>query len=193
MNYEINRELSKWDERVIYKVDPKFKYDVRFKEDTKANLKTLGDIYFKSLERFTVIATSSEVLVYKVARHLITQDAKNDSFTFIDGKIVESYVGDTNAEWKKKDRVDDFFVTFGPQFKGKWVLIPCVTFEITVGLAVYFMSNFRKCDAIGVIFFAEGPNNLAEILSYNIEDPDFYEFPKKRYKTHIHLLKPDDY
>ena len=177
------KELEKWDNRVIY--------NVRFKDDTKAPLDKLDDILFNSLQKFTIIAANSEALVYKIGRYFISQDVKNDEITFIDGKIVESYIGDESKDWKKKDRVDEFFETFGEDCKGKWVIIPFLSFEISIGLSIYFISQFKKYSAIGIIFYAEGPNNLVEVLSLNSDDPNFYEFPKKEYRKRKRLL-PDD-
>lgn len=185
LNYEIKKELDKWDNRVIF--------DAKFKEDTKAPLNKLDDILFKSLEKFIIIAANSEALVYKIGRYFISKDVKNDEITFIDGRIIESYIGDGSVEWKKKDRVDEFFETFGEDCKGKWVLIPLMHFEVSIGLAIYFMSQFRKRGAVGVIFFAEGPNNLVEILSLNTDDPNFYEFPKKQYRRRKRILPEDEW
>lgn len=183
INFEIRKELEKWDNRVLY--------DAKFKEDTRAPLHVLDEILFKSLEKFSIIAANSEALVYKIGRYFISKDVRNDEITFIDGKIIESYIGDDSKDWKKKDRVDEFFETFGEDCKNKWVLIPLMHFEISISIALYFMTQFKKRSATGVIFFSEGPNNLTEILSLNSEDPNFYEFPKKKYRRKRRIL-PDD-
>ena len=62
LNYEIKKELDKWDNRVIF--------DAKFKKDTKAPLDKLDDILFRSLEKFIIIAANSEALVYKIGRYL---------------------------------------------------------------------------------------------------------------------------
>lgn len=182
-NSQIEKELEKWDNRVIFNME--------FKKDTKAPLDKLENILFNSLEKFTIIAANSEALVYKIGRFFISKKVKNDEITFIDGKIIESYIGDESKDWKKKDRVDEFFTTFGEDCKGKWVIIPLMHFEISIGLAIYFISQFKKYSAIGVIFYAEGPNNLVEVLSLNTDDPNFYEFPKKEYRK-VKRFIPDD-
>ena len=138
-----------------------------------------------------MIGANSEALVYKIGRYFISKDVKNDEITFIDGRVIESYVGDSSAEWKKKDRIDEFFETFGEECKSKWVLIPLMHFEISIGNAIYLMSQFKRKGAVGVIFFAEGPNCLTEILSLNWDNPNFYEYPKKKYRKRKRLL-PDD-
>lgn len=188
IGYSTSKELSKWDERVIY--------NVKFNEDndqTKKILSRLDEILFKSLEKFTIIATNTEALTYKVGRYFISRSVKNEAITFIDGKIIESYIGDSSPEWKKKDRVDEFFEIFADSCKNKWVICPLMSFEITIGLAIYFITKLRKTGAIGFIFFAESPNNLAEILSLNTEDPNFYEFPKQRYKKRKRILPEDEW
>lgn len=185
IDYKSQKELDKWDQRVIF--------DVRFKEDTKAPLELLDKIMDNSLKKFSIISATSEALVYKIGRYMVSKDVRNDEITFIDGKIIESYIGDESKEWKKKDRVDEFFNTFGDNCKDKWVIIPFMTFEISVGLAIYFMSKFRQKSAIGVIFYAEGANNLAEILSLNTEDTNLYEFPTKRYRRKNRILPDDEY
>ena len=106
---EIDREIKKWDNRVIF--------DAKFGDNIKPYLPTLDNILKRSLDKFTMIAANSEALVYKIGRYFIEQGVKNDEFTFIDGKIIESYIGDDSKEWKKKDRVDEFFLTFGEDFK----------------------------------------------------------------------------
>ena len=185
VNHKSKKEVEKWDNRVIY--------DVRFKEDTEAPLAILDKILFDSLRKFNIIAVNSEALAYKVGRYFISKDVKNDEITFIDGKIIESYIGDESKDWKKKDRVDEFFETFGEDCKNKWVLIPLMHFEFSIGLAIYFMAQFKRNSSIGMIFYAEGPNNLMEILSLNTEDPNFHEFPKKMYRRKNRILPDDKY
>lgn len=187
-SYNAIKELEKWDERVIYNV--KFNEN---SEQTHKILNRLDEILFKSLEKFTTIAATSESLTYKIGRYFISKDVKNDSITFIDGKIIESYIGDNSPEWKKKDRVDEFFEIFSESCKNKWVICPLISFEITIGLAIYFITKLRKTGAIGLIFFGEGPNNLAEILALNIEDPNFYEFPMQRYRRRKRVLPEDEW
>lgn len=179
----INNELKKWDDRVIY--------DARFKEDTKAPLDRLDKILFNSLGKFTIIGANSEALVYKIGRYFISKKVKNEEMTFIDGRIIESYIGDEAKDWKKKDRTDEFFEIFGEACRNKWVLIPLMHFEVSVALALYFITKLKQTGAIGVIFHGEGPNNLLEILSLNTEDPNFYEFPNKQYRRRKRIL-PDD-
>lgn len=179
----IEKEVRKWDERVIY--------DAKFGDNIKPFLPNLDNILKRSLMKFTIIGANSEALVYKIGRYFIESGVKNDEFTFVDGKVIASYIGDDSKDWKKKDRVDEFFLTFGEDFRKKWVMIPMMDFEISVGLALYFISQFKRQDAIGIIFYAEGPNNLVEILSLNTQDPNFYEFPKVQYRKKKRLL-PDD-
>lgn len=183
-SYDIIKEIEKWDDRVLY--------DAKFKEDTKAPLEKLDQILFKSLEKFTIIAANSEALVYKIGRYFVSKGTKNKEITFIDGRIIDSYIGD-GPEWKKKDRADEFFETFGENCKNKWVIIPLMHFEISIGLALYFISKFKKIGAIGIIFHAEGANNIVEILSLNTDDPNFHEFPRKRYNRPKRILSDDEW
>lgn len=180
-----SKELSKWDNRVIY--------NVKFRKDTKAPLDRLDKIFEESYDKFVMIAANSEALVYKIARYFIsTGKVKNDDITFIDGAIIQSYIGDDSAEWKKKERTDQFFEIFGEACKNKWVLIPLMQFEISVGLAIYFVSSLKKQGAIGAIFYAEGPNNMTEILTYNTEMQSFYQFPKADYYSRRKRTLPAD-
>lgn len=185
MKYEIGKELKKWDERVLF--------NVQFKANTKANLERLNEILRASLESFTVIGANSESLVYKIARYFISKNVRNGDITFIEGKVVESYIGDDSAQWKKKERVDDFFEIFGEEYKNKWVLIPYINFEINTGLAIYFISKFKKYGAIGLIMYAEGPSNLTEVLSLESNDPFFYEFPVKKYRKRKPNIEDDEW
>lgn len=184
--YDINRELKKWDDRVLFQG--------KFKPNTKANLDRLDTILFGALEHFSIIAANSEPLVYKIGRHFIEKNIKNDDMVFIEGKIVECYLNNEgSANWKKKDRVDDFFEIFGGNFRGKWILIPYMKFEIEIGLALYFISQFRKYSAIGLIFYSEGPSCLTEVLSLDSEDPYFFEYPNKCYRQRKRKIEDDEY
>ena len=186
MTSEIKRELALWEDRVIY--------DVKFKKDTKANLSRLDEILLISMERFVTIAPNSEALVYKIARYFIeTGNVKNVDITFLDGEIVKSYIGDDSPEWRKKERIDDFFQIFGGEYRNKWVLIPYMDFDISVGLAIYFISQFRKCGATGLIMYAEGPSNIVEVIARSVEDRYFFEFPKKRYKKRRKAFEDDEW
>lgn len=186
MIFNVGKELKKWEDRVIY--------DVKFKKDTKANLSRLDEIHLISLERFVTIAANSEALVYKIGRYYIEQGLiKNTDLTFLDGQIIEAYLKDDSAEWRKRERIDDFFQIFGEEYKNKWVLIPLMEFDITVGLAIYFISQFKKCMATGLIMYAEGPNNIVEIVSRKVEDRYFFEFPKKMYKRRARRLIDDEW
>lgn len=184
ITYSIRKELEKWDDKVLF--------DVRFKEDTKADLNRLNKILDQSLDKFTIIAANSEALVYKIGRHFVSRGVNNSLISFIDGKIIESYIGDNSVEWKKKDRVDEFLEIFGDNLKSKWVLIPLMQFEITTGLALYLMTKFQKIGVIGLIFYAEGPNNITEILCYNTENPDLHEFPIKKNRPRKKRTLPYD-
>lgn len=181
---QINKELEKWNQRVIY--------DVEFKKDTKANLNRLSDILFNAFEKFTIISASTESVVYKIGKFFLTKGIKNEQLTFIDGKIIETYIADDSKEWKKKENVDSFFEIFGKDCKDKWVLIPYMDFEISPGLAIYFITQFKKIGAIGVIFYSEGSNNLAEILINSASMPGLYQFPTVRYHTRHRRQLADD-
>ena len=183
---QITKELNKWSERVIY--------DVEFKKNTKANLNRLSDIMFNAFDKFTIIAASTESVVYKIGKFFITKNIKNEQITFIDGKIIETYIADDSKEWKKKENVDSFFEIFGKDCENKWVMIPYMDFEITPGLAIYFITQFKKAGAIGVIFYSAGPNNLAESLITNTKMPGLYQFPAVRYHSrHRKQLKEDEW
>lgn len=182
--YEINKELAKWEDRVIY--------NVKFKEDTKANLKRLDTIFNNSLKNFTTIAANSEALVYKIGRYFISRGLKNDQVAFIDGQIVKSYVGDDSAEWKKKERIDVFSEIFIKPNKCKWIIIPNMSFPISVGLAVYFITKFKVYDIAGLIFYGEGPDNLIETLVCHTDIGNFYQFPKADYYARKKRILPED-
>lgn len=188
MKYEIQRELRKWEEKAIF--------NVAFKPNTKANLNRLREILHNiSLEHFVTISANSEALVYKICRFFIEEGTKADDIALIQGKIIESYIADDSAEWAKRVRIDDFFQIFGETFRGKWVAIPIIKFDnpITVGLAIYFITQFRKYNVIGVIFYSEGNSNLAEVLSLESEDPYFFEFPRKRYLKRKRTIEDDEW
>jgi hypothetical protein len=184
MNFDVKKELKKWQERVIY--------DVRFKEGTEANLARLDEMFLISMEHFVTIAANSEPLVYKIGRYFIEKgDVENNDISLLDGQILESYMGDDSVEWRKKERIDDFFKIFGTDYRGKWVIIPLMEFDVSIGLAVYLMTQFKKCGATGLICYADGANNLIEVISKGVEDRYFFEFPEKRYKRRSKKLIDD--
>lgn len=185
VNYEVNNELKKWEERAIF--------NVSFKENTKANLSRLDEILAISLEHFVMIAANSEPLVYKIARYFITKRVKNEQIEIVNARILKTYIGDDSAEWKKKERCDEYLRIMGEDFKNKWILIPYMDFEIGANLAIYFMSQLRKYSCIGIIFYAEGPSNMIEVLSLDGYDPYFYEYPKKKYRQRKRIIEDDEW
>lgn len=184
---QINQELAKWDNAVFY--------NVKFKENTTAPLNKLKDILKQSLSYFTIIAANSEALVYKIGRFFITQEIKFDDFNFKDGRVVKAFIGDESALWAKKQNVDKFFETFSGEFSGKWVVIPCMDFSIDESTSIYFINGFRRAGAIGVIFYSEGPDNIAENLVANSQNlSHFYQFPKADYyRPKLKKLPADEY
>ena len=183
-NYKIQKELNIWDNRVIY--------NVKFKENTKAPLNKLEEYYNKSIEKFVVLVANSEALVYKIGRFFVSKGLENRNITFIDGSILDTYIGDETVEWKKKDRVDDFFNIFKDDFKGKWVIIPLMRFQCNKGIGIYLISQFRKYGAIGLIFYSEGPDNIAETLITGTDMQYIYQFPKADYYSKRKRKLPDD-
>lgn len=183
--YEIKKELKKWDENAIF--------DVRFKENTKANLDRLKEFLKISLEHFITVAANSEPLVYKIGRYFIENGIKYDDIYFLDGAIIKSYLGDDASEWRKKERCDEFFNVFGEEMRKKFVLIPYMDFSISIGLAIYFITNVRSQGAIGLIFYAEGNDNLSEVLNLNFNDPYLFEYPQKLYRKRKRKIIDDEY
>lgn len=183
--YEIKKELKKWNERVIF--------DVGFKENTKANLERLDTIMFNSLEHFVMIAANSEALVYKIGKYFIQKGVKNDNIEFLDGNVIKAYIDDNSYTYQKRERIDDFYKTFGINLKHKWVLIPYMCFEVDLGIAIYFISQLRKLGATGVIFYSEGPSNMTEVLSLDYDDLYFYEYPIKKYRKRKRVIVDDEY
>lgn len=184
-NYEIRRELKNWDDNVLF--------DVKFKENTSANLQRLDEFIKISLEHYIIIAANSEPLVYKIGRYFIEQGIKYKDMYFLDGAIVKSYLGDDASEWRKKERCDEFFKMFGPEMRSKFVLIPYMDFSISVSLAIYFATNLKSYGALGFLFYAEGDDNLSEVLNLNYNDPYLFEFPKKLYRKRKRQLIDDEY
>ena len=183
--YAIEKELNEWDNRVIY--------DMKFHKENAPYITYLNKLLEDSMGQFSIIAANTEALVYKIGRHFISQGIKNSQITFIDGKIVESYINEEEPEWKKKNRIDDFFEIFGEDCKNKWVIIPFIECEFSIGESFYFISQFRKYKASGIIFSADGENNLTENLSMNMTSNSFCEFPVKKYRRRVRRIKDDIY
>ena len=184
LSITINKELEKWDNKVLY--------NVRFKDDTKADLNKLNRILHGSLQHFTLIAANSEALVYKIGRYFVTEGVKFDNFNFIDGEIVKAYISSDGKDWSRKDRIDQFIEIFGSEFDKKWVMIPCMSFKIEVGLAIYFAMQIRKCHATGIIWYAVGPDNFTEVLVHQTELDNFYQFPDANFHKKRRKQLPED-
>ena len=186
MKFDIQKELQRWKDKATY--------DVRFKDDTKANLKLLDKISMMSMEHFTMVSANSEPLVYKIARYWIEHGMnKADDFVFLDGTVLQSYIGDDSAEWKQKDRLDGFFEIFSQEYRNKWVLIPLMDFEIDTAMSIYLVDKFRKTNAIGLVFCAEGENLLAQVLVQQVRDPYLFQFPKETYRKGRKRLIDDEW
>ena len=186
MSSDAKRELEKWVDSVIY--------DVKFRPDTPANLKRLKEIVDDSMFHFVTIAANSEALVYKIGRWMVVNaGVKSDDLIVLHGNILESYISGDSAEWKKLDRLDEFFSFFGEQYRGRWIIIPETTVDMSVGMSVYLMSQFRKFGAVGLIVYAYGGDNLVENLIRNVEDRYCYEFPKSTYRRSRRKLPEDEY
>lgn len=183
--YEVQKEVSKWSDRVVF--------DVAFKKDTQANLELLDEMLDDAMENFVIIAANTEACVYKIGRYMVESGILNKEITFIDGEILESYIGDDSPDWKKKERADQFFQIFGEQFKEKWVFIPYMKFPVSIGVAAYFTTTFKRCGALGCVIYSEGADNIVETLARNLKDSHFYEFPRYLYKKRKRRIENDEW
>jgi len=189
---EIKRELKKWEERVIW--------DVQFKPNTTAKLTVLDQILNRALEHFVMISANSEALVYKIGRYFITDhDFKNEDIVFINDKVLKSYIGDTadhSADWKKKERLDNFFDTFGKSYTHKWVFLPYCDFPISVGLAYYFVAKLQQYGVYGFVFYGDEniQENISETLVLEYDDrSNFIQFPRAKYVAKKRQRVDDEY
>lgn len=184
-NSYLDRQINEWTQRVFY--------DVRFKEDTTADLDQLREIQDNILQKFTVIASSSEVSVYKIGRFFIENGISNDLITFIDGRMVQAYITrETPSEkWKSRSLIDKFFNIYKKDIKNKLLFIPLLQNEFDILTAIYFTTQLQANGALGMVFYSEGPNNLAEIL---IEGTDIkvFEFPETVYHVSDKKILVDD-
>lgn len=187
---EIKRELEIWENR------DQMIYDVRFKKDTQADLDKLKYLIFKkSLINFVLISANSEALVYKIGRFMVENGLKNEFISFSDGRILASYIGKDSADWKKREKIDEFFQLMGEEnFRGKWILMPNIALEFSPAIAIYLVMQFRKSGAAGLVYFAEGKGNLTEILCDTGGFEFFYQYPKADYyKRRKKVLKDDEW
>lgn len=182
----IEKELNKWDKRVYY--------DFKFKEDTTAAMDRLYTIVNDySIEKFVCISASSESLVYKIGRYLIQSGKKNSSISFIDGRILETYMCSDSIGYKKRELIDALFSLNSDSIKNKWVFIPYLDFPVDINSAIYFINKVKLNKALGMVIFGEGPKNLAEILCRDTNFPFVYQFSKNLYtKSHKQIVN-DEY
>lgn len=180
------KELKKWTDKAIY--------DVAFRKDTKANLSRLDDIMKISLEHFVTIAANSEPLVYKIGRYYIEKGfLKCDDITFLSGDVLAAYIADESAEWKQKDRLDELFQTMSADFKGHWIFIPLMEFEISISMCIYLMSQFKKVGANGLIVCADGENFFTQVMVQQVHDKNLYQFPLVKYNERRKKLVSDEW
>lgn len=184
---DTQREVTKWVDRVAY--------DVRFRDDTKANLSILDRAFMASLSSFVYISAERESLVYKICRYFIEKDkAKAADFEILDGDILEAYMADSREEdWKKKNRLDEMFGILGNQYRNKWIVIPLMQFDMNVAMAIYLTHKLRSTGACGVVFCAQGENMLAQILVQSIKDNHVFQFPKAVYRMNRRKIADDEY
>ena len=182
----IEKELNKWDKRVYY--------DFKFKEDTTAAMDRLYTIVNDySIEKFVCISASSESLVYKIGRYLIQSGKKNSSISFIDGRILETYMCSDSIGYKKRELIDAFFSLNSDSIKNKWVFIPYLDFPVDINSAIYFINKVKLNKALGMVIFGEGPKNLAEILCRDTNFPFVYQFSKNLYTKSHKQIVDDEY
>ena len=169
-------------------------YDVRFKQEGAPYMELLHNIIQKINEDFQMIACKTPVLVYKIGRHLLEKGVPFDRLFFINGKILESFLGDKMPGWKFKEEVDNFMEIYGSDLLGKIVFIDIVGFPITPVQALYFISKIRR-SANAMVWFAPEAiaDNLTASLAVGVDHlPGFNQFPEIIYNRKKKILD-DEY
>lgn len=139
-------------------------YNAHFSDRTDCT--PLDEAYKASLRKFQIISVSSEASVYKVCHHLNEVfDLRSKNIKTLDGLAIESYL-DAHANHKFNVIQIRELAANGilSDIHSKWVVIPKMTSEWNPKLAFLFFNTLREHGAIGLIFHAEGNNNLAKTL-----------------------------
>lgn len=175
---KVNKEeLEKWKKRVFYP-------DEVFKEDTKANMKNLSDFLDKAREQFVVICSSSEVSVYKIGRFMVEKGISNDSITFQDGVLFDSYI-DTNTrfDYQFRELCNELSASLKQKVYKKWLIVPNIDCVWTKKVALFFLNQLEQMGCYGLLFYSpdEVNGNLAQILCEDSCSGQYLQFPKTRY------------
>ena len=186
----IKKELIRWNERVFFP-------DVKFKEDTPANLKILDKILEEARENFVIISSETEACVYKIGRYFIEKGIENERITFQDGDMFGPYI-DVKAKYDSeiRDLCDSLISIIGPSAKRKWLIIPSLDCKWSKKFAIYFINRLKQIGVYGLLFYSNPSyaDTLAQILCEETYEK-IYQFPKENFKTKKarHKLATDQY
>lgn len=189
-NSFIKKEIARWDERVFFP-------DVKFKEDTPADLKVLDNIIEKAKENFVIISSETEGCVYKIGRYFIEKGIENSSITFQDGDIFSSYI-DVNTKYDSEIRnlCNSLVSIIEHSARKKWLIVPSLDCKWSKKFAIYFINKLKEIEVYGFLFYSNPnyPDTLAQILCEETYE-EIYQFPKENFKTKKskHKLAPDRY
>lgn len=161
--------------------------------NSKTDCTELDKRYEKALTKFQIILASSEISVYKICHNFHDKFNMNkNNIKTLAGLSIESYF-DAKANHKYNMMRMDELVKNGilKDVSGKWVVIPKMQEMWTPRLAYLFYNELRNAEALGIIFYSEGCNNLGETL---VRDTvlDVFQFPEKKY-VNKRKLEDDNY
>lgn len=188
----IKEEIVKWEERVYYG-------SLSFKEENKTPDSPFYQLSRKIAQlmidkKFSVVSTEYEAQVYKIAKLMIEKfHYINDDFTFLDGRAIESYIGDQTASpWNRQERAKEFVSQHKNEIKNKVVLIPSLSVEITQDVALYMVDQFEKYGAMGIIFSSEENKGSSFVMGLAA---NYYskliQFPTQLYTPNRKIIKDD--
>lgn len=176
----VQREIDEWKKRVFYP-------DLRFKDDTKADLEKLINHISKSkYGNFIMISSSSESSVYKITRFMVENGISNYDITFQDDNLMRAYINSNLQSWQSKNCCDEFFKIIGNKVHKKWLIIPEINISWSNELAVYFISKLQMLNCYGIVFYSpkSTPDSLAQVLCEETY-MDILQFPVENFKMKI--------
>jgi hypothetical protein len=189
VSIKLQKELDKWDERVFYG-------NLKFNKDNPPTVRALPKleaIHREGMEHFVFISANTEQVVYKIGRYFIELGETNENITFIDGRIIKSFIDPKDVNWRTKANINDMFSMLGDSLRSKWVFIPLLEQGFTLEIATYFMFKFKSTDAMGVVFYS--PNNHNDDLATTLIESNLtkvHQFPKIEHRASHNKLNPED-
>lgn len=132
-------------------------YNAEFKEDTKADLSKLDEIYSNSIREFTIIQCPSNLSMIKSLHYLYkTGQLSPHMFKSIDGAALEPYIDPPSSKgWNYKQIKMLFGEGILKDAPGRWLAINNMSATWTVSIAEMFCKEADWKGVLGIVFYSK--------------------------------------